>query len=143
MKDVEWIADLHRPDLLKASFIPPQPFCELRGLIHYHKTLMQEHTQKINRLQKVLEGPNILGKIGWLMQPALTGESADPDAMAELAPGSCSPSYISCSRRWWDGCSRINSFSISACWCTFTSYEESIAQVQHEDNTCWILLKKR
>jgi transposase len=40
VKDSEWIADLLRHGLLKASFIPPQPIRDLRDLTRYRKTLM-------------------------------------------------------------------------------------------------------
>ena len=64
VKDAEWLADLHRHGLLKASFIPPQPIRELRELTRYRKTLVQERAQEINRLQKVLEGANIKSSLG-------------------------------------------------------------------------------
>src|SRR6266849_7931375 len=55
VKDSAWIADLLRHGLLQASFIPPQPIRELRELVRYRKTLVQQRAQQINRLQKVLE----------------------------------------------------------------------------------------
>ncbi len=42
VKDAEWIADLLRHGLLKASFIPPKPTRDLRDLVRYRKTLVQE-----------------------------------------------------------------------------------------------------
>jgi len=39
-KDSEWLADLLRHGLLKASFIPPAPIRELRDLTRYRKTLV-------------------------------------------------------------------------------------------------------
>lgn len=56
MKDSEWIADLLRHGLLRASFIPPQPIRILRELSRYRTTLIQERAQEVNRLQKTLEG---------------------------------------------------------------------------------------
>jgi transposase len=38
VKDAEWLADLHRHGLLKASFIPPKPVRALRELTRYRKT---------------------------------------------------------------------------------------------------------
>ncbi|HEY4385827.1 MAG TPA: transposase, partial [Ktedonobacteraceae bacterium] len=35
VKDSEWIADLLRHGLLKASFIPPKPFRDVRDLMRY------------------------------------------------------------------------------------------------------------
>src|ERR671937_821187 len=59
IKDSEWLADLLRHGLLKASFIPPAPIRELRDLTRYRKTLIQERAQEVNRLQKVLETANV------------------------------------------------------------------------------------
>jgi transposase len=39
-KESQWIADLLRHGLLKASFIPPEPIRDLRDLTRYRKTLM-------------------------------------------------------------------------------------------------------
>src|SRR6202011_2490967 len=55
VRDSEWLADLLRHGLLKASFIPPQPIRDLRDLVRYRKTLVQQRAQQINRVQKVLE----------------------------------------------------------------------------------------
>lgn len=96
VKDSEWIADLLRHGLLKASFIPPQPIRDLRDLTRYRKTLMQERAQEVNRLQKVLETANlklasvasdVLGKSGRAMLDALVGGEHDPEVLAELARG--------------------------------------------------------
>lgn len=54
VKDAEWIADLLQP-----SYIPAKNQRELRELVRYHKSLVGERTQELNRLQKMLEGANI------------------------------------------------------------------------------------
>ena len=59
VKDAEWIADLLRHGLLKASFIPNREQRELRELARYRKSLIEERTRELNRLQKILEGANI------------------------------------------------------------------------------------
>jgi transposase len=96
VKDSEWIADLLRHGLLKASFIPPQPIRELRELTRYRKTVVQERAQEINRLQKVLETANlklasvatdVLGKSGREMLDALIAGQRDAHVLAELARG--------------------------------------------------------
>lgn len=96
IKDSEWIADLLRHGLLRASFIPPAPIRELRDLTRYRKTLIQERTQEINRLQKVLETANVklaavasdvLGKSGQAMLDALVEGTTDADVLADLALG--------------------------------------------------------
>jgi transposase len=96
VKDSEWIADLLRHGLLRASFIPEPPIRELRELTRYRKTLVQERAQEVNRLQKVLETANlklasvatdVLGKSGRDMLDALVAGQRDPEALAELARG--------------------------------------------------------
>ncbi len=96
VRDSEWLADLLRHGLVRASFIPPAPIRELRELTRYRKTLVQERAQEVNRLQKLLEGANIklasvatdvLGLSGRDMLRALIGGEQDPEALAELARG--------------------------------------------------------
>lgn len=58
MKDAEWIAELLRHGLLKASFIPGREQRELRDLTRYRKSLIEERSRELNRLQKVLETAN-------------------------------------------------------------------------------------
>ena len=59
VKDAQWIAELLQHGLLKASFIPEQPQRDLRELLRYRTRLVQERTQEVNRVQKVLEDANI------------------------------------------------------------------------------------
>ncbi len=59
VKDAEWIADLLRHGLLKASFIPDKPQRELREQLRYRQSLMSSRTAELNRLQEMLEGANI------------------------------------------------------------------------------------
>src|SRR5215217_5605674 len=59
VRDAEWIADLLCHGLLRASFIPDRPQRELRELVRYRRSLVEERTREANRLQKVLEGANL------------------------------------------------------------------------------------
>lgn len=59
VKDAEWIADLLRHGLLRASYIPSREQRELREIIRYRKSLTEERSRETNRLQKILEGANI------------------------------------------------------------------------------------
>lgn len=58
-KDAEWIADLLQHGLLKASYIPDKDQRELRELVRYRKSLIEDRARELNRLQKILEGANI------------------------------------------------------------------------------------
>ncbi|WP_340003500.1 IS110 family transposase [Paenibacillus sp. FSL K6-0276] len=59
VKDSEWIAKLLRHGLLKASFIPDRNQRELRELVRYRRSIIEERARQHNRIQKVLEGANI------------------------------------------------------------------------------------
>lgn len=94
--DAEWIADLLRHGLLRASFIPTRPERELRELTRYRWSLIRERASELNRIQKVLEGANIklasvasqiAGVSGRAILEALVASEADPAAMADLAKG--------------------------------------------------------
>ena len=41
----QWLADVLRHGLLTASFIPPAPIREMRDLVRYRKTLVQERAR--------------------------------------------------------------------------------------------------
>lgn len=96
VKDSEWIADLLRYGLLKASFIPPQGQRELRDLTRFRTTFIKERANLINRVQKALEGANIKlasvvtnieGVSGRAILDAIIDGKASPEAMADLAKG--------------------------------------------------------
>src|SRR5262249_28203823 len=96
VRDAEWIAELLRHGLLRASFIPDRPQRELRELTRYRTTLIQERANEVNRLQKVLEGANIklasvatdiLGKSGRDMLVALVSGTSEAATRAQLARG--------------------------------------------------------
>jgi len=73
VNDAEWIADLLRHGLLKASFIPDKEQREYRELTRYRNSRTEERAREINRLQKMLEGANI--KLGDAVSD-ITGKSA-------------------------------------------------------------------
>jgi transposase len=100
VKDAQWIAELLRHGLLKASFIPELPQRELRELVRYRTHLIQERTREVNRVQKVLEDANlklasvatdIMGVSGRSMLQAIIAGQEDPTALAELAKGRMRP----------------------------------------------------
>ncbi len=96
VKDSEWIAELLRYGLLKASFVPPKGQRELRELTRFRTTFIKERATLINRLQKALESANIKlasvvtnieGVSGRAILEALIEGQASPAAMADLAKG--------------------------------------------------------
>jgi transposase len=96
VRDCEWLADLLRHGLLRASFIPPLPIRELRELTRHRHTLVRDQTAVGNRIIKLAESANIklaqvasnaLGVSGRAMLRALSRGEEDATKMAELARG--------------------------------------------------------
>jgi transposase len=94
VSDAAWLCQLAAAGLLKASFVPPKPVCQLRNLTRYRKTQIQERAREVNRLHKALEdagikldcvAADVLGKSGRDMLDALVAGETDPNVLAELA----------------------------------------------------------
>ena len=94
VNDAQWIAKLLQHGLLQPSFIPDKAQRELRELVSYRKSLVEDKTRELNRLQKMLEGANIklsgtvsniMGKSAMtLLDEVLKGKTVDKSRIAQL-----------------------------------------------------------
>ena len=93
VKDAEWIADLVRHGLVKASYIPSR---ELREMTRYRQEIIEERARELNRIQSVLEGCNIKlgnvitdisGKSGMAILRAIISGETNPVILSNLAKG--------------------------------------------------------
>lgn len=96
VKDAEWIADLVRHGLVKASYIPNREQRELREITRYRQEIIEERARELNRIQTVLEGCNIKlgnvitdisGKSGMAILKAIISGETDPVVLSDLAKG--------------------------------------------------------
>jgi transposase len=96
VKDAEWIAELLRHGLIRASFIPAPAQRQLRDLTRYRTHVVEERARLTNRLQVVLEDANvklasvvtdIRGVSARAILEALIAGETDPTTLAELARG--------------------------------------------------------
>ena len=94
--DAAWIAKLLRYGLLKGSFIQNREQRELKELVGYRKSLVEERAREVNRIQKVLEGAgikmgsvmtDITGVSGRAMLDAIVSGIEDPTFLAAMAKG--------------------------------------------------------
>ena len=94
VKDAEWIAQLLRHGLLTASFVPDRNQRELRELVRYRRSIIEERSRQLNRIQKVLEGANIklgsvvsdiMGVSAKEMLNAIADGEEDPTKLAGMA----------------------------------------------------------
>jgi len=93
MNDATWIADLLAHDMIRASFVPPQPIQEPRDLTRTRKQLTREIVQHTQRIQAVLEDANvklsslitnILGASGRRILSAIVAGETDPEKLSVL-----------------------------------------------------------
>lgn len=96
VNDAEWIAKLLRHGLLRASFIPDRNQRELRELVRYRRSIIEERARQHNRIQKVLEGANIklgsvvseiMGVSSQEMLRSIADGEDDPVKLANFARG--------------------------------------------------------
>ena len=96
VQDSAWLAQLLECGLLRSSLVPPPAIRDLRDLTRYRKKQIEDRTQEINRLYKVLEEAGIKlasvmsdvrGRSGRAMLAALLEGTTDPTVLAELARG--------------------------------------------------------
>lgn len=94
VRDCQWIAELLRHGLLRASFVPDKAQRELRELTRYRTSLVRERGAAVNRLQKTLESANIklacvasdvTGKSSREMLQGLIEGVTDAGQLADLA----------------------------------------------------------
>jgi transposase len=94
VKDAEWIAQLLRHGLLTASYVPDRNQRELRELVRYRRSIIEERSRQLNRIQKVLEGANIklgsvvsdiMGVSAKEMLNAIADGEEDPTKLASMA----------------------------------------------------------
>jgi len=96
VNDAEWLADLLKQGLVKASFVPPEGQRDLRELTRYRTTFVRERATLVNRVHKVLESANIkltsvatdiTGASGRAILAEVIQGTASPATMADLAKG--------------------------------------------------------
>lgn len=96
VKDAEWIAEVTKHGLVRGSFVPDRYQRELRDIVRYRRSLIQERSREVNRIQKLLEGCNIklssvvtdiAGVSSRAMLEAMVDGEDDPKVLAEMSKG--------------------------------------------------------
>jgi len=94
--DAVWLCKLAERQMLRPSFVPPEPIRVLRGLTRYRVELITARTAEKQRVEKLLEdaqikasvvASDIFGVSGRAMMAALIAGGRDPAVLAELARG--------------------------------------------------------
>ncbi len=139
--DSEWIADLLRHGLLRASFVPDRAQRELRELTRYRTALLQERAAEVNRLQKTLEGANIklaavasdvLGKSGRQILQALVAGGSEAAQLAQLAKGRMRDKIPQLERALTGSFRPHQQFLVARHLALIDAIDETVAQVSAE-----------
>lgn len=97
VSDATWLAELAAHNLLRASFVPPEPIRQLRDLTRTRSNLTHERTREYARLEKGLEDSSIkLSSVVSTLSTqsarsildALISGERDPQTLASLAHAS-------------------------------------------------------
>jgi transposase len=96
VSDAAWLAQLAAHNLIRASFVPPEPIRELRDLTRARSIATRDRAREIQRLEKFLESSGIklssvvadlTGVSSRAMLEALISGERDPEVLAGLARG--------------------------------------------------------
>jgi transposase len=141
VKDAEWIADLVRHGLVRASFIPEREQRDLRELTRLRAALVQDRSRAVNRLQKSLEGANIklaavisdvTGVSGQRILDALLNGEDDPEALVSLSHARLKPKYEALKQALAGKLSRRLNFVVGQELAQIRSLDEQIAACDRE-----------
>lgn len=94
--DAVWISDLVAHGLVRASFVPPKPMRDVRDLTRARRTVVEEKTRDVQRLEKVMQDAGVkltsvasklLSVSGRAILEELVGGETSPEFLADLARG--------------------------------------------------------
>jgi transposase len=92
--DAVWLCKVAERQMIRPSFVPPEPIRLLRDLTRYRVALISDQTAEKNRVEKLLEdaqiklsvvASDIFGVSGREMLAALIAGERDPATLAQLA----------------------------------------------------------
>jgi transposase len=141
VNDAEWIADLLKHGLLRASFVPPEGQRELRALTRERSNFVRGRSTLVNRIQKVLEGANIklssvasnvVGVTGRAILEALIQEGVSPTEMAELAKGKLRKKREQLAKALTGHVKPHHRFMLTELLCQIDALDETIAHFDAE-----------
>lgn len=92
--DAVWLCKIAERQMIRPSFVPPEPIRKLRDVTRYRVDLIDERGREKNRVEKLLEdtgiklsvvASDIFGVSGRAMMAALVAGERDPKILAKMA----------------------------------------------------------
>lgn len=141
VKDAEWIAQLVRHGLVKASYVPSQEQRDLRELTRLRSTVVEDRARTVNRMQKVLEQANIKlasvvsdisGVSAQAMLRQLAAGNTNAEALAQLAKGQLKDKVGQLEQALKGRVRAIHRFMLADALAQLDSYDERLARIEAE-----------
>lgn len=141
VKDAQWIAQLLRHGLVKASFVPSQEQRDLRDLTRLRTNVVGDRARTLNRLQKVLEQANIKlasvvsdinGVSAQSMLRALAEGQSDAGQLAQLARGQLRDKLPELEQALTGRVRDIHRFMLADALAQLDSYEARLERIEAE-----------
>lgn len=139
--DAMWIQKLHSCGLLKSSYLPDDEQEVLRTLVRYRRTLIQDSSRFINRMQKSLELMNIklhtviadiTGKTGRAIVEAILKGERESKNFLPLVDGRIKADTQTIAKSLEGNWRAEHLFTLSESYKMFTIYKERIAVCDRE-----------
>ena len=95
--DAVWLCKIAERQMIRPSFVPPEPIRRLRDLTRYRAALVSDQTAEKNRVEKLLEdaqiklsivASDVFGVSGRAMLAAMLAGERDPRVLAQYAKSS-------------------------------------------------------
>jgi transposase len=135
--DAMWIQKLHSCGLLKSSYLPDDEQSALRTLVRYRKTLTEDYSRCILRMQKSLELMNIkvytviddiTGRTGTRIIEAILGGERNPKNFLPFVDSRIKASKDTIAKSLEGNWRAEHLFILRSCYELFQFYKQSIAQ---------------
>lgn len=141
VKDAEWIAQLLRHGLIKASFVPDQTQRDLRELTRLRTNVVSDRARTVNRLQKILEQANlklasvasdVSGASAQAMLREIAAGNTDAAKLAQLAKGQLRDKIPELEQALTGRVRPIHQFMIADALAQLDSYDARLARIEEE-----------
>ena len=135
--DAMWIQKLHSCGLLKSSYLPDDEQSALRTLVRYRKTLTEDYSRCVLRMQKSLELMNIkiytviddiTGRTGTRIIEAILGGERNPENFLPFVDSRIKASKDTIAKSLEGNWRAEHLFTLRSCYELFQFYKQSIAQ---------------
>jgi transposase len=139
--DARWIQKLHSCGLLKSSYLPSNEQEVLRSLVRYRKTLTQDCSRFVLRMQKALEQMNIklhtvirdiVGQSGLAVIKAIIAGERDPEKLQAFVGKNVKADRETILKSLQGTWRREQLFLLKECYHSYCYYKERIAICDQE-----------